>query len=73
MRLAVCTQFFGVELASLAGQKALGGDCGGRSPTYDTSNAWRSLLIAGTLTGVTDGLAEDEHPPSATVFPFLAA
>ena len=68
----VCTQFFAVELANLAGQKTLGSDCGGRSPTYDTSNVWRSLLIAGTTTGTTDGLHQDEHAPSATVFPFLA-
>lgn len=68
----VCTQFFAVELASLTGQRKLSKDCGGRAPTYDTSNVWRSLLIAGTTTGVTDGLRQDEHPPSATVFPFLA-
>jgi hypothetical protein len=69
---SVCTQFFAVELANLGGQKTFSHDCGGRSPTYDTSNVWRSLLIAGTPTGITDGLHQDEHPPSATVFPFLA-
>ena len=69
---AVCTQFFAVELASLTGENDLSADCGGRSPTYDAPNVWRSLLIAGTPTGVTDGLHQDEHPPSATVFPFLA-
>ena len=68
----VCTQFFAVELASLAGRESLGNDCGGRAPTYDTSNVWRSLLIAGSPSGVTDGLEEDEHRPSATAFPFLA-
>jgi hypothetical protein len=68
----VCTQFFAVELWNLAGQKASRGDCGGRSPTYDTSNVWRSLLIAGTIRGITDGLLQDEHPPSARIFPFLA-
>jgi len=68
----VCTQFFAVELASLKGEKTLSEDCGGRSPTYDNSNVWRSLLIAGTTTGTTDGLHQDEHPPSATEFPFLA-
>jgi hypothetical protein len=68
----VCAEFFAVELASLAGQKSLGNDCGGRAPTYDAPNVWRSLLIAGTTTGVTDGLHRDEHPPSATRFPFLA-
>ena len=69
---SVCTQFFAVELAKLAGEKTSRSDCGGRAPTYDTSNVWRSLLIAGTPTGISDGLHQDEHPPSATVFPFLA-
>jgi hypothetical protein len=68
----VCTQFFAVELANLAGQKSFSHDCGGRAPTYDTSNVWRSLLIAGAPTGITDGLHQDEHSPSDTVFPFLA-
>jgi hypothetical protein len=69
---SVCTQFFAVELANLAGAKTSSADCGGRAPTYDTSNVWRSLLIAGTTSGVSDGLHQDEHRPSATVFPFLA-
>jgi hypothetical protein len=68
----VCTQFFAVELWNLTGDKSLSTDCGGRSPTYDAPNVWRSLLIAGMTTGITDGLHQDEHPPSATVFPFLA-
>jgi hypothetical protein len=68
----VCAQFFAVELANLTGDKSMSGDCGGRSPTYDTSNVWRSLLIGGTTTGIRDGLHQDEHPPSATEFPFLA-
>jgi hypothetical protein len=69
---SVCTQFFAVELTNLAAVKTASPDCGGRAPTYDTSNVWRSLLIAGTTSGITDGLHEDEHRPSATVFPFLA-
>jgi hypothetical protein len=68
----VCTQFFAMELVHLADQKQLSSDCGGRAPSYDTPNVWRSLLIAGTVTGVTDGLHQDEHPSSDTVFPFLA-
>jgi hypothetical protein len=68
----VCRQFFALELANLAGQKRFSSDCGGRSPTYDASNMWRSLIVAGTTTGITDGLHQDEHPPSATEFPFLA-
>jgi hypothetical protein len=67
-----CRQFFAVESAALAGRQSSNDDCGGRSPTYDTSNTWRSLFIAGTASGITDGLQQDEHPPSATIFPFLA-
>jgi hypothetical protein len=69
----VCTQFFAVELTSLAGRKNMSSDCGGRAPTYDAPNSWRSLLIAGATTGITDGLSQDEHAASATAFPFLAA
>lgn len=68
-----CTQFFAVELASLAGREDLRGDCGGRTPTYDASNVWRSLLVQGKTTGIDDGLHHDEHEPSLTKFPFLAA
>jgi hypothetical protein len=69
---SICTQFFAVELASVAGQVAYGSDCGGRSPVYNTPNVWRSLLVDGTFNSVTDGLDADEHVPSASVFPFLA-
>ena len=70
---SVCTQLFAVELASLAGQIGLSGDCGGRSPNYDAANVWRSLLVQGTTAGVDDGLDHDERQHSASVFPFLAA
>jgi hypothetical protein len=69
---SVCTQFFAVELAKLTDDKTSSQDCGGRAPTYDTSNVWRSLVIAGGTIGISDGLQRDEHPPSATAFPFLA-
>jgi hypothetical protein len=68
-----CTQLFAVELASLDGRTDLSGDCGGRTPTYNASNTWRSLLVKGTLTGIDDGLDHDEHEPSTTEFPFLAS
>jgi len=69
---SVCTQFFAVELASLAGQRALANDCGGRTPLYDAANVWRSLLVDGTTNSVDDGLHHDEREHSATRFPFLA-
>jgi hypothetical protein len=68
----VCTQFFAVELAALAGREALSEDCGGRTPNYDAANIYRSLLVDGTPVGVDDGLHHDERQHSASVFPFLA-
>jgi hypothetical protein len=65
-----CSQFFAVELANLAGQTALRPDCGGRTPAYNASNVWRSILVNGTVTGVDDGLDHDERMPTAE-FPFL--
>ena len=69
----VCTQLFAVELANLAGQKELNNDCGGRTPNYDASNVYRSLLVDGTSASVDDGVHHDDHEHSAAVFPFLAA
>jgi hypothetical protein len=67
-----CTRLFAVELASLGGRADLNGDCGGRTPAYNASNMWRSLLVKGTLTGIDDGLDHDEHEASTSEFPFLA-
>jgi hypothetical protein len=69
----ICTQLFAVELASLAGNTAAAIDCGGRTPLYSAANVYRSLLIDGTTSGVTDGLERDEKRHSETEFPFLAA
>lgn len=69
-----CTQFLAVELARLAGREGYAGDCGGRSPAYPAPNMWRSLLVDGRAEGTPwDGLTADEHAPSQTEFPFLAA
>jgi hypothetical protein len=70
---SVCTQLFAVELASVAHQSGLKSDCGGRTPNYNASNIWRSLLVNGSTVGVDDGLDHDERAHSASVFPFLAA
>lgn len=69
----VCTQFFAVELASLAGRKELSHDCGGRTPNYDSVNIYRSLLVDGTYASVDDGLHHDDKVHSTIEFPFLAA
>jgi hypothetical protein len=70
---STCTQLFAVELAALPGHEALAKDCGGRAPTYDAVNVYRSLLVDGSFTRVSDGLHADEVAPSDAVFPFLAA
>jgi hypothetical protein len=70
---ATCTQFLAVEFAALTTPGDLAGDCGGRTPNYDASNIFRSLLIDGTSTGGIDGLTRDEKTHSTIDFPFLAA
>lgn len=69
----LCTQFLAVELAAFATPGAQSSDCGGRTPNYDASNIFRSLLTNGTTVGVDDGLKRDEKVHSTTDFPFLAA
>jgi len=70
---SVCTQFFAVELAHLAGQSALSRDCGGRTINYDAIDVYRSLLVNGTTQGVDDGVDRDDREHSLSIFPFLAA
>jgi hypothetical protein len=67
-----CTELFAVERAALSGRRGLAGDCGGRTPGYDAVDTYRSLLVDGTTTGVSDGVDRDEVAPLAA-FPFLAA
>jgi hypothetical protein len=62
-----------VERAALSGRRKLAGDCGGRTPSYDAVDVYRSLLVDGTTDGVSDGVDRDEVAPSDAVFPFLAA
>jgi Domain of unknown function (DUF4331) len=69
----VCSQFLAVELTEFGTPGAFSEDCGGRTPIYDASNIFRSLLTNGTMSGVDDGLHHDEKVHSTTDFPFLAA
>jgi hypothetical protein len=70
---AVCTQFLSVEFTYLQTPGAISSDCGGRTPNYDASNIFRSLLVNGTTRGADDGLNHDDKVHSTTDFPFLAA
>ena len=67
-----CERFMAVELAAL-GDGETHADCGGRSPTHDAVDVYRSLLATGTPRGVDDGVDRDERVHSDTAFPFLAA
>ncbi len=68
-----CERFLGVELASPEISALPTSDCGGRTPTHDAVDVYRSLLVSGRTTGVPDGVDHDEHEHSSTAFPFLAA
>jgi hypothetical protein len=47
-------------------------DCGGRTPVVDTIDRTYSVLAAGALSGVTDGVDRDaDGTHSSTSFPFL--
>jgi hypothetical protein len=70
-RARTCTQLFAVELAALAGRPT-GSDCGGRAPSYSAVNVYRSLLVDGTNTSISDGLSRDEQVVSDGAFPFLS-
>ncbi|NII55451.1 DUF4331 domain-containing protein [Luteibacter sp. SG786] len=68
-----CTQLFAVELAALSGRTDLAHDCGGRTPNYDASNVYRSMLAAGDTRSIDDGVHRDDRVHSPVRFPFLAA
>ncbi|MFT7578406.1 MAG: hypothetical protein ACI9MR_000064 [Myxococcota bacterium] len=61
--------FLGVEGALVAGLDA---NCGGRRPADDVIERYYSVLAAGVLTGVDDGVTADASKFTST-FPFLAA
>ncbi|MEM1416472.1 MAG: hypothetical protein AAGH15_16295 [Myxococcota bacterium] len=49
------------------------GGAGGRRPTDDIIERSYSVLVAGVLDGIDDGIPTDDAPQSDTAFPFLAA
>ncbi len=65
-----CGQYLAVEANAVG---ITNNDCGGRTPLEDTIDTTYSLLAAGVLSGVTDGVPVDaDGLASLTVFPFLA-
>jgi hypothetical protein len=66
---ATCTTYLAVE-ADATGV-LVNNDCGGRKLTYDVVDASYSVLAAGALAGVDDGIAFTGTPASG--FPYLGA
>lgn len=64
----VCRQYLAVEF-SHAGE--LNADCGGRTPSEDAVDVFRSLLSHGQVAGLPDGVDADDGRHSDGVFPFL--
>lgn len=64
-----CGQYLAVEANAVG---ITNNDCGGRTPLEDTIDTTYSLLAAGILSGVTDGVPIDgDGTASLTDFPFL--
>ena len=64
-----CQQYLAVEANALG---IVNNDCGGRTPLEDTIDTTYSVLAAGALSGVTDGIPIDaDGTASLTVFPLL--
>ena len=64
-----CAQYLAVEANAVGIANT---DCGGRTPLEDSIDTTYSLLAAGALSGVTDGVPDDaDSTPSLTVFPYL--
>ncbi|MHB1845452.1 MAG: hypothetical protein ACYCWW_11530, partial [Deltaproteobacteria bacterium] len=65
----LCSIYLGLEANAVGIANT---DCGGRTPLENTIDETYSLLAAGTLTGVTNGITSDaDHTASLTVFPYL--
>jgi hypothetical protein len=66
-----CSIYLAVEANAVG---VTNNDCGGRTPTVDTIDRTYSVLAAGALSGVTDGVDRDADATQGTTsFPFLAA
>jgi hypothetical protein len=68
-----CSQYLAVELAATGLVPAVAGDCGGRTPLYDTIDVSYTALSNDLSIAVSDGIDRDDNPNhSIDLFPFLA-
>jgi len=66
-----CTIYLGVEANALG--VAANSDCGGRVISYDVIQTSYSVLVAGALSGIDDGIATEAMAADKDTFPFLVA
>lgn len=71
-RVGAPSIYLGLEAESVIGAAAISGGGGGRTPGYDVIARSYSVLAAGALSGVDDGVDRDDETHDANVFPFLA-
>jgi hypothetical protein len=67
-----CGTYLGLEAEAIGAIEDGTGGCGGRSPTDDVIETSYSTLAAGLLSGIDDGVSEDDGA-SPDTFPFLGA
>jgi hypothetical protein len=70
---SICGEFFSVEFAARGGDDSKVIFCGGRTPTEDAIDVYRSVLSMGRAKGIDDGVDRDEREHSISDFPFLGA
>lgn len=63
-----CHQYLAAEFDMVGDTNA---DCGGRAPSYDAVDVFRSLLSHGEIRGLSDGVDRDDGHHSDRDFPFL--
>jgi hypothetical protein len=72
-RPGVGSVYLGVEAEALQALQPGQGSGGGRAPGDDVVARSYSVLVAGQLTGLDDGVSEDDADHDIDVFPFVAA
>jgi len=67
-----CGVYLGIEAEAIGAIPVDAGNCGGRTPIDNVIERTYSVLAAGILTGIDDGITIDNDcDQSSTVFPFL--
>jgi hypothetical protein len=71
-RVSSSPVYLGVEAEATDAVPAGAGSGGGRGPGDDVIETSYSVLVAGKLTGIDDGVKDDDATHSIDVFPFIA-